>query len=67
MEDHYMLTNDVLNRFKISRKTLFHWRNSEKMPKGFACPFPAPDLPGNPNRWRTSTIEAWEDKTSQKH
>jgi len=67
MDDHYMFTSDVLERFKISRKTLFHWRHSEKMPKGFSCPFPEPDLPGNPNRWRTSTIHAWESAATKKH
>ena len=67
MQDHYMLTPDVLKRFKISRKTLFQWRHSDKMPKSFICPFPEPDLPGNPNRWRSSTIEAWENKSISNH
>jgi len=67
MEDKYMLTRDVLERFKISRKTLFQWRRAEKMPRGFSSPFPNPDLPGNPNRWRSSTIHAWESVATKRH
>ncbi len=67
MKDSYLFTHDLLERYNISRKTLFKWRSAESMPKGFQLPFPDPDLPGNPNRWRSSTVRKWEFNATQKH
>ncbi|UAN49186.1 excisionase [Serratia sp. JSRIV002] len=65
-ENPIIFTRDVLARYKISEKTLWKWRDPEKMPKGFKLPFPAPTIPGVPNRWRLSVVMDWEEASSQK-
>ncbi|PWD66550.1 excisionase [Pectobacterium parmentieri] len=67
MENNIIYTSDVLNRYNITPKTLWKWRDSKKMPKLFKEPFPAPAIPGNPNRWRESDVLLWEERnvTSQ--
>ena len=58
--DDILLTSDLTSRYKISRKTLWSWQSTETMPRGFAKPFPAPDFPGNPNRWKSESDKEWE-------
>ncbi|EGI10803.1 conserved domain protein [Escherichia coli H736] len=60
--DDILVTSDLTSRYKISRKTLWSWQSADTMPRGFVCPFPPPDWPGNPNRWRSESIKEWEDK-----
>jgi len=61
MDETILLTRDLMQHYHISRKTLWSWQSQETMPKGFARPFPAPDFPGNPNRWKSSSIKEWEN------
>ena len=60
--DDILVTSDLTSRYKISRKTLWSWQSADTIPRGFVCPFPPPDWPGNPNRWRSESIKEWEDK-----
>lgn len=62
MDDNRIIfTRDVLSRYQISEKTLWKWRDKEKMPRGFKVPFPSPTIPGSPNRWRLSDVLGWEE------
>ena len=58
-----LLTSDLTERYQITRKTLWSWQNAETMPKGFSAPFPSPDFPGNPNRWKSSSVREWEGRS----
>ncbi|WP_413775903.1 helix-turn-helix transcriptional regulator [Pectobacterium carotovorum] len=60
LDDPIIFTRDILKRYGISPKTLWKWRDSKKMPTSFKEPFPAPVVPGNPNRWRESDVLSWE-------
>jgi len=60
--DDILLTSDLTSRYKISRKTLWSWQSVDTMPRGFVSPFPQPDFPGNPNRWRSESVKEWEGK-----
>ncbi|GKW21860.1 hypothetical protein PEC302107_35890 [Pectobacterium araliae] len=64
MENDIIFTRNILKRYSISPKTLWKWRDSKKMPKSFKEPFPAPAVPGNPNRWRESDVLSWEDRNA---
>lgn len=59
--DEIMLTSDVLNRYKISRSTLYFWSTPSRMPASFKRPFPQPTIGGSPKRWRTSDVLRWEE------
>jgi predicted DNA-binding transcriptional regulator AlpA len=61
MDDKILLTNDILERYRISRSTLYFWSTPNRMPSTFICPFPKPTVQGNPKRWRESEIIKWED------
>lgn len=56
-----IFTKDILDRYQISEKTLWKWRDKDKMPRAFLVPFPAPTIPGVPNRWRQSDVMEWEE------
>ncbi|VFS74236.1 Uncharacterised protein [Kluyvera cryocrescens] len=60
--DDILLTSDLTSRYKISRKTLWSWQSVDTMPRGFISPFPQPDFPGNPNRWRAESVKEWEGR-----
>ncbi|MDF7658357.1 hypothetical protein PUG81_05195 [Erwiniaceae bacterium L1_54_6] len=59
-----MLTHDVLERYKISRSTLYFWSTPARMPASFARPFPKPVVGGSPRRWRTSELLKWEEEVN---
>ncbi|MBU4682550.1 excisionase [Cedecea davisae] len=65
MDKKILVTRDLTEHYHISRKTLWKWQNHETMPKGFARPFPSPDFPGNPNRWKLSSVKEWEDRSRE--
>ena len=46
-----LLTKDILERYKISRSTLYFWSTPDRKPKSLSKPFPKPTIKGNPNRW----------------
>ncbi len=62
--DEIMLTCDVLNRYKISRSTLYFWSTPARMPASFTRPFPKPTIQGAPKRWRMSELKRWEDEVN---
>lgn len=62
--DEIMLTSDVLNRYKISRSTLYFWSTPSRMPASFKRPFPHPVIGGNPKRWRKSEVLVWESEVN---
>ena len=64
MNDSILVTSDVLERYKISRSTLYFWSTPERMPAAFTHPFPKPTIPGNPKRWRESEIINWESQVN---
>lgn len=59
-----MLTRDVLERYEISRSTLYFWSTPARMPASFKRPFPKPTIGGSPKRWRTSDVLKWEDEVN---
>jgi hypothetical protein len=65
-ENPIVFTRDILSRYQISEKTLWKWRDKDQCPKRFKLPFPAPTIPGSPNRWRLSDVLTWEDANSAK-
>lgn len=63
-KEEILRTQDVMERFKISRNTLRFWRTPKRMPKRFSPPFPPPTIPGTPDRWRLLEIMKWEDEVN---
>lgn len=63
-KNEIMLTCDVLDRYKISRSTLYFWSTPSRMPACFSRPFPQPAIGGSPKRWRTSDIMIWENEVN---
>ncbi|EMU6949266.1 TPA: helix-turn-helix transcriptional regulator [Escherichia coli] len=60
-----LLTKDILERYKISRSTLYFWSTPDRKPKFLSKPFPKPTIKGNPNRWWLSDILEWERNNAQ--
>lgn len=48
----FLTTKDVMNRYKISRTTLYRWESSEKLPK--------PRKFGTLKRWAVVDLEKFE-------
>jgi len=65
LSDEILLTSDVLNRYKISRSTLYFWSTPSRMPASFKRPFPQPTISGSPKRWRKSEVLRWEEEVNQ--
>jgi len=65
LSDTILFTKDLVQRYRITRRTLSTWQSDEKKPKGFSTAFPSPDFPGNPNKWRESTVKRWEAELSK--
>jgi predicted DNA-binding transcriptional regulator AlpA len=62
--DEIMLTDDVLQRYKISRSTLYYWSTPARMPACFSRPFPKPTIGGSPKRWRGADLLKWEEEVN---
>lgn len=54
----YWTTANLLERFKISRATLYRWMDAD------SNPFPRPQLlaAGSQNRWAIEDVTDWEDR-----
>ena len=63
-KEEILRTQDVMERYKISRSTLRFWRTPKRMPKSFSRPFPPPTIPGSPDRWRLSELMKWENEVN---
>jgi len=48
----FLTTKDVMNRYRISRSTLYRWEHTEE--------FPAPKRFGSVKRWALPELEEFE-------
>lgn len=53
-EDLLLTTDEVVARYRVSRRTLYHWRATGHAPRAIKV--------GRHLRWPQSEIQAWEDR-----
>lgn len=57
----YWSTNDLMERFKISKTTLWRWMNRENNP----LPKPRLNCNGSQSKWAIDDVVAWENSMGQ--
>jgi excisionase family DNA binding protein len=53
-DDPLLTTDEVVARYRVSRRTLYHWRATGRAPLAIKV--------GRHLRWPQSEIQAWEDR-----